>query len=85
MDNYTLPTILVYVFSFGSVLLLIVLIWSAQQRLTSWRNRPKYKSQKMVDDYYDASDKEKTKIDSSAVSAHIAERWRQNLRDLDDI
>ncbi len=85
MDAYTLPTVLVYVFSIGVAGLLVVLIWSAQQRLTSWRNRPKFKSKKIVDDYYEKDEESKNKIESSSVSAHLADRWRQNMRNVDDI
>jgi len=84
MSIYTLPTILVYIFAVGGVALILILLWTAQRRMTSSDQRPKYKSKKIVDDYFEDSEKEKGKINYSAISGHLAKRWREGLEDPED-
>lgn len=85
MNIYTLPTILVYLFSIGSVLLLVILIWTAQTRLASWEERSKHKSKKVVDDYYEEEESQKKKLEHSAISSQLMKRWRSGLRNYDDL
>lgn len=85
MTIYALPTLLVYLFSIGSVLLLVILIWTAQSRLASWEERSKRRSKKVVDDYYEQEESSKSKLEHSAISSQLMKRWRSGLRNYDDI
>ena len=84
MSIYALPTILVYVFAIGGFALILILLWISQRRMTPSDQRPKYRSKKMVDDYYETSEKAKGKIGHSAISGHLAKRWREGLQDPED-
>jgi lipopolysaccharide export system protein LptC len=43
--------------------------------MTPDKDRPKYKSQKVVKDYYTQDGKE---INYSAISGHLVKRWKEN-------
>jgi len=75
MDTYTLPTILVYLFAAGGVLLVLILLWTAQKAMTPDKDRPKYKSLKVVKDYYTQDGKQ---INYSAISGHLIKRAKEN-------
>ncbi|MDP8265607.1 MAG: hypothetical protein P9M07_01535 [Candidatus Aceula meridiana] len=84
MSIYTLPTILVYVFAVGGVALILILLWTAQRRMTPSNQRPKYRSKKIVDDYYDKTEKTQGKVNHSAISGHLMKHWREGLQDPED-
>lgn len=81
MDTSTLPRILVYLFPIGGALLVIFLIWTAQKKFASLKDRPQYKSQKIVKDYYAKDGKQ---INYSAISAHLIKRWKSNAESWND-
>jgi len=75
MDTYSLPRVLVYLFAAGGILLVLILLWTAQKAMTADKDRPKFKSQKVVKDYYAQNGKE---INYSAISGHLVKRWKEN-------
>ncbi len=81
MESQTLPTTLVWFFLVGGLVLLTIVIWATQATLISKKNREKYKSKKIVDNYYEGDGKS---VKTSAVDAQILKRWKRNLSDVDD-
>jgi lipopolysaccharide export system protein LptC len=75
MNAYTLPSILVYVFVGAGILLVLILLWTAQKAMTPDKDRPQYKSKKIVKDYYEQDGKQ---INDSAISGQLAKRWKEN-------
>ena len=81
MDARILPTTLVWFFLIGGFVLLVVVIWATQATAISSKDRKKYKSKKVVENYYEGGSES---VKASAVSAQILKRWKQNLSDVDD-
>ncbi|MDD3374821.1 MAG: hypothetical protein PHY73_03735 [Candidatus Omnitrophica bacterium] len=81
MDVNILPTTLVWFFLIGGLVLVAVVAWATQVAAISSKNREKYKSQKIVENYYEGKSES---VKASAVSAQILKRWKQNLSDVDD-
>jgi len=81
MEAQTLPVSLVWFYLIGGLVLLAVVIWVTQAAAISSKNREKYKSKKVVENYYEGKNET---IKSSAVNAQMLKRWKQNLSDVDD-
>ena len=81
MEAHILPTSLVWFYLIGGLVLLAVVIWVTQAAAISSKNREKYKSKKVVENYYEGKNET---IKSSAVNAQMLKRWKQNLSDVDD-
>lgn len=76
-----LPRILVYFFGVGGVLLILILLWTAQKAIASAKDRSKYKSQKIVEDYYAQDGKP---INYSVLSSQLVKRWKENAESWND-
>lgn len=78
MNTYTLPNVLVYLFAAGGILLVLILLWTAQKAITPDKDRPKYKSMKVVKDYYAKDEKQGKDLSYSAISGNLTKRWKEN-------
>ena len=65
----------------GGVLLVVFLLWTAQKAIASSKDRSKYKSEKIVKDYYTQEGKQ---VNYSAISAHLVKRWKENAESWND-
>jgi lipopolysaccharide export system protein LptC len=81
MDTSTLPRLLVYLFPIGGVFLIVFLLWTAQKAMTAAKDRPQYKREKIVKDYFAQEGKQ---INYSAISTHLAKRWKENAESWND-
>ena len=81
MTIYAMPALLVWVFGIGGLAMILVTILIVQKAITSSKDCPKYKSEKVVEDYYEEEEKV---LDHSAISSRLTTRWKEGLKDVDE-
>lgn len=81
MDFFTLPRIMVFFFAICGTLLVFMCFLLAKKAMSSAKDRPQYKSQKVVKNYYEGGGKQ---IKDATISGQLMKRWKENAQSWKD-